>query len=172
LQGSLVLSREWESQEQAFSQVRGSRQCWGGTSPSLQGWGRCLGGPRLPLIQHGGLGTCQLGPRDTGTPCPAAQPWVAAPVPAPWRGDRTGWQCQTTLGVTDRGWHPHPTQPLAVGGACRSQPVPSASDKSLGTSLGGCPIPLHPCELLCLPTDPQEPGMGGGGVVGAHREGC
>lgn len=45
LQGSLVLSREGESQEQAFSQVRGPRHHWEGASPCLQGWAGAWGVP-------------------------------------------------------------------------------------------------------------------------------
>lgn len=76
-----------------FFPGKGVQAVLGGASPCLQGWGRCLGGPRLPLSQHGGLGTCHLGSGDMGTPCLAAQPWVAAPAPPPWGQDWVAVPC-------------------------------------------------------------------------------
>lgn len=147
-----MLSREGGSQEEPFSQVRGSRQRCRGASPCSQGWGWCLEGSPCtsePARRAGDLPArirghgYTLSGHSALCGCPSASPtawgqeWVAVPG--------LSW------GSLAQGWHLQPGhRKHSEATAC-----PSCFSQKPGDIAEGLPHPL--CTLVTLSASPWIP---------------
>lgn len=159
-----MLSQEGEFQEQDFSQVKGSRQCWGGIT-LLAGMGQVPGGSPAasePAWRAGDLSAGIRGHGDTLSGC-SALGGCPSTTPTAWGQDWVAVPC-LHRGSLAQGWHLHPTQPWPRE-VLRGHSLSPVFQPKVWGHLRGMPHPLAPLSPSLPPHGPLRAWRGwvGGG---------